>query len=930
MRQNSRNRYRNRDRKHICYLLMFVWLFFSFCSSLHTPNMQIVYAGQEKQDFPLLETESTAEGEEGLVLLDAQNAVAKLTFGIDGIVRYGRTVMISADIFSVTESFEGQIAVTCINADGSNKRYSHTFLVKKEEEKTISIPVPMNGYTESLLLQFIENGTIKAEKKIALSAVNYGNYKVIGLLSENTNTLSYFDSFGNRIVALEESTFPNTIAGLDFMDIIVIDDFDTSKLTSSQAEALLTFVKSGRTVVFGTGEQGTKCLSVFLNEGEITLYDLKEAIEQDISLVSEEDADVLRQKISAYENERTTILSRNEQQADEEFGIRKMYVGESMILEGTPLNLTYQMASKKIASFSVANAFSVNVSGNETLLWRLTVGEGVIEIASFSLGEERNGSVTFFQASIVDAVLENQSKAGVNRIRNEYYGFSSKYLLANVLDHPNTDAMPSISMYVVAIVLYIILIGPLLYLILRKRRRQHLLYALVPALSSLFFLILFLVGSTTRITQPYAGYINVEQYDPLSHTMNAELSFSISLPYMKKQELSMENTSYIIAGRDSFPYYNDYSSTYISKEGNDDADGKEYTVGVSYQDGRASVIIQNTRAFCKNYFYTRYEAQADPLVEGSIIMGPKSIFGKIENTSTYDLYDVYLYCSGILVSLKDLESGKEIAIEGKDTDFICNRDMIYFSEMVLGLAEEKKGDVTAEDYRKEYALQYVLEKLYERDEQAYIIGFKDEPSESIPIASLLDRRGAYGNSIVIIPITAEYALEEGEFAPNMDAYMHVVEGTVESGGYRYLLTDAVTIDYHFPESEHIDTIYYSDFFNRIAITSYIPQFSGDIYFWNNATGQYDRIFTSGIAGAASEESEALEETASEERLVGDAKQWMLKSSAGNQFLTDEIKGKCLEDYLDEDHILQVRIKATNSDLIYTNILPYLSYSRGAR
>ena len=919
MRQNRSIRFQHKNRIHAsCYFVVCAILSFFLCFFTYSGKRLTVYADESK---------------ESQIVFQTGNTKINVTLGIDGIIRYGRTLQVSAEIFEVTEKVEGRLAVTCINQDGVNSQYSRSFTTETGEETKIMVPVSINGYTEALLVQVIGNEKVIAEQQVDLLAVNYGNYEVIGLLSETPEALSYFESFGSKTVALEKETLPETLSGLDFMDMIVVDNFDISSLSEPQIEALTAFVKSGRTIVFGSGEHGIASMSAFLDNGTFNLGGNEEEIlEKEISLIPKDEADVLCQKISDYENERITILSRNESSMNQEKGIQKMYAGTSMIKEGSISDFIYQAEIKKVATFTVEDALVVAKMDGMPLLWRLSLGKGTIEIASFSFSDPNTTDVTFFQAGVVSTVLENQSDTAKERLQNELYGFSSRYLLSNVLEHSDTDKMPSISIYVVVIIFYILLIGPVLYLILHKKRRQQFLYLLVPMLSVLFFSLLFLVGKKTRIEEAYAGYINIEQYEPKSQTMNGEVAFTISLPFMKKHEITLGQTSTLIVGRDSFPYYSDYSAEYITKAGNDDENGREYTQGVAYDSDTASIIVQDTRAFSKNYFYATYHAQACAPLEGKITMTPEGISGMITNVSDDSLTEAYLYCNGALVSLGELKGKETVETEGKDTDFIGNRDMLYFSDIILELAEEKTEEVTEEDYRKEYAIQYILGELYEKNGQAYVIAFKEEPDSNIPIASILNRRGGYGNSMVVVPIDVDYISDQGAFVPYMDQYLHVIEGTFDNDSYRYLLADTIVLKYYFPDSEKVTAIYYSKFFNRTASESYIPQFSGDIYFRNKVTGEYDRIFCSGGLENVLNDKELLIDTLAEqpEHVIGINEGWTLEEIRKSSFEVDMLQGEMLKDYLGEDQVLEVKIKQNSSDLIYSQILPYLSYSGEVR
>ena len=55
---------------------------------------------------------------------------------------------------------------------------------------------------------------------------------------------------------------------------------------------------------------------------------------------------------------------------------------------------------------------------------------------------------------------------------------------------------------------YVIIAGPVAYIIMKKKDKRNLLWLIVPVLSVAFSVTIYLIGTSTRIQRPFINYVS--------------------------------------------------------------------------------------------------------------------------------------------------------------------------------------------------------------------------------------------------------------------------------------------------------------------------------------------------------------------------------------------------------------------------------------
>ena len=105
----------------------------------------------------------------------------------------------------------------------------------------------------------------------------------IGLLSDSPEALAYLNgvsvNYGQmktRTFALSERDFPEDRRQLDAFDVVVISNYQVSKLSVRQVRALMQWMRNGGVLLFGTGERVNDTLGMFAPEFLDDMYDQPE------------------------------------------------------------------------------------------------------------------------------------------------------------------------------------------------------------------------------------------------------------------------------------------------------------------------------------------------------------------------------------------------------------------------------------------------------------------------------------------------------------------------------------------------------------------------------------------------------------------------------------------------------------------------------
>ncbi len=399
-----------------------------------------------------------------------ENITIEAEMGFDGNYRIGAITPVSVMITNNGENFKGEVQVKILqykyDVSENYILYAQEVEIPTYGTKKIEFEPKFTTLQRKLEISLVENDKIIASKEIKCTPFA-SNDTMVGVLSDSSDEvflsfmknlkirinsdelLEYEKSQGsvnsNQVVATEVTTsnvdesfnygwnnkalnellifmeakdFPNAGNILNNFNAIIINNFDTSKLNTSQLETLSNWIEDGGALILGTGinkDKVMKGLSSVLGEAE-------------------------------------------------NYGIRVRALGEEDTL------ISYK-------------------------------GNGIIIIHDFDLAYSEVSENSNASSILTNFYLGNANSL-LNYNLNDKYSedtYYDTYMLRNV---PIEDTSSTPIMFVIA-GLYIIFLGPILYIVLKKKDKLEKAWIIMPVLAVVAVLVLGIVSIKT----PYKNYI---------------------------------------------------------------------------------------------------------------------------------------------------------------------------------------------------------------------------------------------------------------------------------------------------------------------------------------------------------------------------------------------------------------------------------------
>lgn len=375
------------------------------------------------------------------------------------------TYDIQVTVENLGEDWEGTVRVMVDESYRMSTAYDVKLSLPEGSEKQFVVKVSRAGIEQTsgtVYLYMLDKKDKLVWEETFFHLLTNGQMAVhLGVLSDDYSSLTYLDMNGNEMyfwgdnypIKLYELNQATLLDKLDNMQYLVIDDFDTAVLTQDELDAINDWCDDGGILIVGTGEYA-----------EETLKSLSESFVD----------------IEYYE-------------VNEPGSVGQFYQYNDMV-DWSVLHMADLMESRS--------------GHNYTVMWTSGVmcyshGDGVIAVAPYSLKELGWQGDSFYQDSYLNRVqfvcelLQEVATMSKSRYNDPYSG--KQY---NVTDNICTvlramgSANTKLDFNVLRwlIILYVIFVGPVLYLILKAMKKRDYYWAAVGGTVVVTILLVFLAG----------------------------------------------------------------------------------------------------------------------------------------------------------------------------------------------------------------------------------------------------------------------------------------------------------------------------------------------------------------------------------------------------------------------------------------------------
>lgn len=543
----------------------------------------------------------------------------EMKVGYDKFYKIGYTTPVYFEIENKLRDINGELQIEMPNHDESSTVYAMEVSLPKDSVKRFVMNIPVNVFNTKLNVNLAEGKNVISRKTFRVDPGSNSETFAIGVLSDsfdnvryiNKITLNNLGNVGTKNVRLEEGFFPEDADALKAFNAIVINDYDTSKLSKAQYGALQNWVTEGGVLVIGTGPSGNKSLSAFKDdflEGETG---------EVISLVTS----ALHKLAESKTPEAMTISSMD---------------------------------------ISMKNSTPVLREGDHILLQRVEKGKGIVGIASFDFGMAPLSAWTgnsAFADKLVGALLPKYYFGEIyqkTRMINE-----NVYAIDNALRNIPELPLPKTSHIIYIYIAYILLAAPISYILLKKLDKRELLWMTVPLLSLVFSGAVYATGAGTRLTEPISNVISLVDIDN-SGTIIPKIYAGIFTP--KKENIRVEaGTGYDIQPMLLNTGY--YGGSY----GNGGPSGRI--------DSKVILGSGTTLEFYRNGIWSMKTMAMESKIalkgklETDLNYANGTFFGTIRNTSGFDLEECYIITPNQYASIGPVKNGETKQVDIKPSNY---------------------------------------------------------------------------------------------------------------------------------------------------------------------------------------------------------------------------------------------------------------------
>ncbi|KNF08154.1 protein of unknown function DUF1355 [Gottschalkia purinilytica] len=715
-----------------------------------------------------------------------ENFKVKFEYGFDQSYRYEHMMPVKIEVKNESRDIEGKIQIITkgYNEPGANTSsediYSKSLSLKKGNTKEIDMGMTIHKDRNVIIRILDEKDNVIWEQKNNVKKAEDAEKLLIGVLSDNYDSLAYLNNIpflqSNekkkeskvKTIKLKEN-FPYESAQLKTLDIIVINDFATEKLTKEQVKELEKWIRSGGNLIIGTGDSYEKTL-----KGLNT--------------------------INYFKGEKVENINN--------FNTNTGYSFNS----GNPI---------QIATGQVKDAENLVNIGDNTLVYNKKLNKGNIFTITTNIGMspfiEWNENVNFLK----DIIL-NYGNISTNKFidtQNHYYGGNS--IVGNI---PGERA-PSPGIILLIIILFILIVGPINYLILKKLDKREKGWVTIPIIALTFAISMYIWGTKIKTYNVLANNVSVIQFNKNSN--NANIYTKTGIITHKTKDLGIKAKE------------NMYLSPEQSDIYNDDESIEKRKVEINFNE-KNNLIYRKAASWKSEKISLEGNKNINGIDIPNIKISKDNLQGNIINKSHMDLKDTLLIYNNLVYKVGNIDknSKKDIDVslkKMKKTPGI-NADIYSFTESIYPYNSKEKNHIFSKDLKREILSDNFLKDYGLNDDNtAILIGWnKDNISDDIMINGETPER--VDKNLIIIPLDIKYdkgekiSISENVFTPKLLE----IEGLRFASPYDKLLQGQGHAIYSFKSPKNIDIESM-----KIKTTGQGNYPGGIAYIYNNQTKNWD-------------------------------------------------------------------------------------------
>lgn len=714
-----------------------------------------------------------------------------------------------------SRAFAGTLVVSTMESrgEGEAEQYDYEFPVVLNAGETVikELYIPLGQKNNSLQVKFRDSeGTVLLKESVSFDSPGKMGKLMIGLLSEEPEALSWLNGLSldyslvqSETILMDGSRFTEDSRGLELFDMLVINHYNTAGLSEESTSAIREWMEDGGVLLFGSGLTARQTLGVFAEE------------------FLDEPPEVTG----------NTVISMGVEYA-----------------ENTPEESDVKVTWTEI---SMPGGQAITTGEGLPLLTVTPQGRGMIGVFSFDMGELEG----FAKASPSFGTWFFQELLGEEKIRNLYFyssytGEEGYWNAQSLVNGGSARRLPNLTAYTLVIFGYILIAGPGLYFLLKRRELGRYYGGAVMFTAVLVSALVYLMGVHTRFTSEFFNYATIRDVE--GGTVSEISYLNVRTPDSRPYSVELEE------GYEITPLTR--SSRYDEKPTADFPGRGEGNVVITQSEEASVISSRNSRAFEARMFRLERQAEyTEGAVSSDLSFFDGALSGAIKNDFPFALENAALIFYGQAFPLGRMESGEVRTFSG-EKPLTYPVDMNYLLARTLsGGSSYSEVDVDDAAYleamEKSGFLTVYLEQYFgEPTPAAQLVGFGPETTGGSHLFKT--EKNAEGRILYTTGIQVDNKKDGMVYRSGL---LRMPKVTSMSGVYSRILmtaygTDPVVLEYDLGDDVDVEKVSFLPVSEELVSErqyQYIKNFEGAIWFYNHKTRTYDemepgkRTFTGG-------------------------------------------------------------------------------------
>lgn len=321
---------------------------------------------------------------------------------------------------------------------------------------------------------------------------------------------------------------------------------------------------------------------------------------------------------------------------------------------GISYNGTKDLNGYALANLEIKDATVALEKDGENLIYELDNEKGHIYVAAFDLANQNISNEDYIEYFWKEHIGKNF----VNKV-DRLYGYSnsnySPYEITNLLNNIPIDKEINIGSIVGIFVCYCLITGILVYFIMKKLGKRELLWGIIPIISILFSIMLFAIGTNTRIKDVALNQVNFILNDGSKEsTVKGYIGVALkNRGYLIVKE--PDNVLLKILNEEN--YYRNNSQSEFKKLGSK-------TV---YKESNSYYEFENLSSLKMKKFTVSNHEQIVPSLDTNLKYESNVLNGNIKNTLGNDIEKLLVVSSNSVWDIGKIKAGEEKNIDIKPT-----------------------------------------------------------------------------------------------------------------------------------------------------------------------------------------------------------------------------------------------------------------------